>query len=179
MRKLTFKGFLQQYVKELSYCGTNNIRSLVKEIPGHNYRLVEPLVLYAISVNKDGYLRRVAEDSFLLSEAFRFDFMSLDEVESLLISEIANDTGAVPFNYIKVYQSYIYFRDKQKNKNHTKMLMRNRINELRLEKNITTYRIYTDLKLNQGCVHAYIKNGKVEGVGLDSAKRILEYLVSV
>jgi len=179
MRKLTFKGFLHQYVKELSYCGTNDIRLLANEIPELNYRLVEPLVLYAISVNKDDYLRRVAGDSFLLSEAFRFENMRLNEVESLLNRESEKSTGAVPYNYIKVYQSYTYFRDKQINKNHTKMLMRNRINELRTEKNITIYRIYTDLKLNQGCVHAYIKNGNVKGVGLGSAKRILDYLVTV
>jgi len=64
MRKLTFKGFLRQYVNELSYCRTNDIRSLVKEVPECIYRLVEPLVLYAISVNKDKYLRRVAGRNF-------------------------------------------------------------------------------------------------------------------
>ena len=170
MRQLTFKGFLQQYVKKLSYCGANNIRLLSKEVPVQNYRLVEPLVLYALSVNKEIYLRRVADDSFLLSEAFRFEGLQLNEVEALL------ESNSAPYNYIKLYQSYLYIRDKQKNQNHTKMLMRDKINELLILKNISMYRVYTDLNLNPGCAHAYVKNGKVEVIGFNSAKRILKYL---
>jgi len=176
MKKLTFKGFLSQYVKELSYCETNDIRQLARELPEKNYRLVEPLVLYALSVGKEGYLRRVAEDSFLLAESFRFEGMDLDRVAFLLECELGNETGDVPFNYVKVYQGYLYYRDKQKHQNHTKMLMRNRINELRLQKNISLYRVYTDLGLNSGCVHAYVNNGNVKGIGLKTANRILEYL---
>ena len=176
MRQLTFKGLLRQYVRELSYCGKNDIRLLAREVPERSYRLVEPLVLYAVSVNQGDYLRRVAEDSFLLAEAFRFEGMSLSEVVSLLEYELENETGEVPHNYMKVYRSYIYFRDKQKNQNHTKMLIRNRINDLRLQKNISVYRIYTDLNLNHGCVHAYIKNGNVEGIGLKTVGQILEYV---
>jgi len=170
MRQLSFKGFLRQYVRELSYCKSSNIRFLANEIPENNYRLVEPLVLYALSIDKGDYLRRVAEDSYLMSESFRFECMKLDEVESLL------ETGDVPHNYSKLYQSYTYFRDKQKNQNHTKTLIRDKINELKQEKNISMYRIYTDLKLNNGCVHSYVKNGNAEGIGLESAKRILDYL---
>ena len=176
MRQLTFRGFLRQYTKELSYCGTNDIRLLAREVPDRNYRLVEPLVLYALSADKGDYLRRVAEDSFLLAEAFRFEGMTLDEVVSLLEYELHSKTGYVPYNYIKAYQSYIYFRDKQKNQNHTKMLLLNRINDLIKQKNISVYRVYTDLKLNHGCVHAYIKNGNVEGIGLKTAKQIFEHL---
>jgi len=176
MRQLTFKGFLHKYVKELSYCKTNDIRMLVREIPNKNYRLIEPLVLYALSVNKNDYLNRVAEDSLLLAESFRFEGMNLDDVALMLEYELANNTGDVPFNYIKAYQSYTYFRDKQKNQNHTKMLIRGKINELREQKNISVYRVYTDLGLNHGCVHDYVKNGNVQGVSLNTAKRILEYL---
>jgi len=172
MRQLTFKGFLRQYVRELSYCVSNDIRSLSKEVPDMNYRLVEPLVLFALSIGKSEYLNRVSEDSFLLAESFRFDGMSLNDVES----QLEKNDGSVPLNYIKVYQSYTYFRDKQSNQNHTKMLMRGKINELRVQKNISVYRIYTDLKLNHGCVHAYVKNGNVSGIGLNTAKQILSYL---
>jgi len=176
VKRLTFKGFLQQYVKKLSYCNNNDIRLLSREVPNNNYRLVEPLVLFSLSVNKSSFLNRVAEDSFLLAESFRFEGLSLINVESLLKEESENNLGSLPVNYVKVFQSYIYFRDKQKNQNHTKMLMHKRINELRLQKNFSVYRIYTDLKLNHGCVHAYIKNGNVSMVGLNTAKQILNYL---
>ena len=172
MRQLTFKGFLRQYVKELSYCGVSDIRVLAREVPKGSYRLVEPLVLYAMAIGKDVYLRRVSEDSFLITEAFRFEDMSFNGVISLL----ENETSTVPYNYIKVYQSYVLFRDKQKNQNHSKMLMRDKINELRKQKNVSAYRVYTDLGLNHGCVHDYLKNGNVKGIGLNTAKRILQYL---
>jgi len=176
MRQLTFKGFLRQYVKELSYCEINDIRLLAKDAPHGNYRLVEPLVLYALSVNKDSYLRRIAEDSFLLSEAFRFEGMALDEVEHLLERESRTKVKTVPYNYVKAYEGYVLFRDKQKNQNHSKTLLRERINKLRLEKNISVYRVYTDLNLNHGCVNDYVKNGNVKGIGLHTVKKILEYL---
>jgi len=179
MRELTFKGFLRQYVKELSYCGVNDIRVLANEVPEGSYRLVEPLVLFALSIRKDNYLRRVSEDSFLITEAFRFEGMNFDDVKSLLENELKSEAGVVPFNYVKSYQSYVFFRDKQKSQNHSKMLMRDRINKLKEQKNVSVYRIYTDLGLNHGCVHAYIKNENVKGIGLNTAKQILEYLKAV
>jgi len=178
MRQLTFKGFLHQYVKELSFSRSNNIRSLVHEVPNGNYRLTEPLVLYALSVNKDDYLRRVAEDSFLLAEAFRFDGMNFEMVELLLETDYSNRDGTIPRNYAKLYDSYVLARDRQQNENHSKMLLRDRINELRREKSISVYRVYTDLKLNHGCIHDYVKNGNVKGVGLNTAKQILDYLLA-
>jgi len=176
MRQLTFKGFLKQYVNELSFCRTNKIRLLADEAPNGNYRLVEPLVLYALSIGKDDYLRRVSEDSILLAEAFRFEGMNLDEVESLLGSESESKAITLPYNYIKAYESYVLFRDKYKSQNHSKMIYRDRINRLRGEKNISVYRVYTDLKLNHGCVHDYIKNGNTKGIGLSTVIQILEYL---
>jgi len=178
MKQLTFKGFLRRYLKDLSYCGASNIRLLANEIPNGSYRLVEPLVLYAKSTSSCDYLRRVADDSILLTEAFRFEDKRFEDVISLLECELKKESGDVPFNYIKVYQSYIYIRNKQKNQNHTKMLIRNRINELLAQKGISVYRIYTDLGLNHGCVHAYIKNNNVNGISLITARRILEYMKS-
>ena len=176
MRQLTLKGFLRQYIKQLSYSRVCDIRVLAKEVPEGSYRLVEPLVLYALSIGKENYLRRVSEDSILITEAFRFEGMSFDSVISLLESESINEIGIVPYNYIKAYQSYVLYRDKQKNQNHSKMLMRDKINELRKQKNVSAYRVYTDLGLNHGCVNDYLKNGNVKGIGLNTAKRILQYL---
>jgi len=176
MRQLTFRGFLHKYIKGLSYCGSSDIRSLAQEVQVKNYRLVEPLVLYALSVNKSNYLNRVANDSLLLAESFRFEHMNLDDVIAVLEHELVNNAAVIPSNYVKTYQSYVYYRDKQKSQNHTKMLMRDVINELREQKNISVYRVYTDLNLNHGCVHNYVKNGNVQGISLNTAKRILEYL---
>ena len=48
MRELTFVGFLSRYVRELSMSGTNSISKLAREAATNNYRLREPLLLYAL-----------------------------------------------------------------------------------------------------------------------------------
>ena len=55
MRQLTFKGFLKQYVNELSFCRTNKIRLLADEAPNGNYRLVEPLTAFHTAYTDPGH----------------------------------------------------------------------------------------------------------------------------
>ena len=62
MRQLTFKGFLYQYVRAVGKHNTNDIKVLADEV-SNNKRLVEPLILYAMSLRKQEYLQRVAHDS--------------------------------------------------------------------------------------------------------------------
>ena len=62
MRKLTFKGFLTQYVKNLSYSNTLDIKRLAKEATTSNLRLCAPLVLYALSSSKKDQLLNVLSD---------------------------------------------------------------------------------------------------------------------
>ena len=172
MRQLTFKGFLHQYVRALSQSETTNIKRLAAEVPD-NYRLVEPLVLYAASINKQEVLKRYAEDRFLAERVSMLpDAVSWSDIESLLEQV---DIG-IPDGFHKVYRSYKCIRDNQKSTNHTKLLVLKRTRELQHEKRITTYRLYTDLKLNHGNVHAYIKIGDVSKVSLEVADRILDYL---
>jgi hypothetical protein len=173
MRQLTFKGFLHRYVRELSNLKskTNDIRLLANEA-SYNSSLVEPLVLYALSVGKYEHLLQVAVDPYLQSACQRFFGMSWEEVVLLL----HENNIYVPNEFRKVYRSYVWTRDKQKHEDHTKLLMLNRTRELQSQKNVTTYRLYTDLKLNHGNVHAYIKNGNVSKVSLDVAEVILAYL---
>ena len=57
MRELTFKGFLSQYVKELSYTGTVDLNTLTSEALNGNYRLRAPLLLYAVMNEKSNLLK--------------------------------------------------------------------------------------------------------------------------
>ena len=58
MRELTFAGFLSRYVRELSLSGTNAISILAREAAEKNYRLREPLLLYALFTDKIPLLRK-------------------------------------------------------------------------------------------------------------------------
>lgn len=51
MRKLTFEGFLKQYVAELSGVQTASVHKLADRM-AENPRLKEPLFLYALAFNK-------------------------------------------------------------------------------------------------------------------------------
>ena len=51
MRKLTFEGFLKQYVAELSGVETASVHKLADRM-AENPRLKEPLFLYALAFNK-------------------------------------------------------------------------------------------------------------------------------
>ena len=47
MRRLTFKGFLQQYIKELSLTNTLSLSKL-NQMAEDNPRIVEPVALYVV-----------------------------------------------------------------------------------------------------------------------------------
>ena len=57
MRKLTFEGFLEQYVAELSGVQTASAHKLADHM-AENPRLKEPLSLYALAFDKVDWLLR-------------------------------------------------------------------------------------------------------------------------
>jgi len=150
---------------------TNDIKQLANEV-SNNKRLTEPLVLFALSVNKQECLHRVANDKHLIDVLQKFTNASWSDVVMLL----ENKDSSLSDNFHKVYRSYLVERDKHKAINHSKFLRLKRTRELQHTKGITTYRLYTDLRLNHGNIHAYIKNGNVQKVSLNTAEKILNYL---
>ena len=175
MKRLTFKGFLYQYVRALSNFNTNDIKRLADEVP-HNYRLAEPLVLYAMAINKRKYLTSVAKDDHLKKLILCFpEGMGWDDV----VRKLESDDESVPFEFRKAYRSYVSVRDRGKAKANTKHMMLERSRKLQKAKRVSTYRIYTDLSLNHGNVNSYMKNGDVNKVSLEVAERVLDYLANV
>ena len=57
MRKLTFEGFLKQYVAELAGMQTASVHKLA-DCLNENPRLKEPLFLYALAFDKVDWLLR-------------------------------------------------------------------------------------------------------------------------
>ena len=175
MQKLTMKGYLSGYVKYLSGLNTNSIKKLAGEAKT-NHRLREPLFLYACCTNKVDLLLDYTKGSDLggkyANVAMRFDFpeiLTALDTENTLLSE----------GYQKCYNSYKSCRDMVLTHNRKKLLMHNKIKELQHAKNITAYRIYTDLKLNASNVNAFIKHGSVDKLSVDKVRMILQYLENV
>ena len=67
MRKLTFEGFLKQYVAELSGVQTASVHKLA-DCLNENPRLKEPLFLYALAFDKVDLLLRYTANSTIAAE---------------------------------------------------------------------------------------------------------------
>ena len=173
MRQLTFKGYLRQYVRALSYAKTNGLYRLAHEAATNNPRLREPLLLYALFWNKAEVLLKATKDRKLYLEYTHYlttyDVYSMEKA-------LINGDSSLPERLTRVYQSYLVARKKVQNENHTKLLMRNRILKLQKEKNVSTYRLFKDLNLNHGNITAFLKHGDCSKLSLDKARSTLSYL---
>ena len=176
MRELTFKGFLTQYVKQLSAQNTNSLYKLAAEVGTDNPRLCEPLLLYAVMSNKQEVLLKATKNaalyehySELVSQHTQDDFISLLEQESPELEE----------GYHKVWRSYQSRKNRCQADNHTKELMRKKVKRLQEMKGVTNYRIYTDLRLNPGNLNAWLKHGDSDKISLVTARETLHYMESV
>jgi hypothetical protein len=176
MRTLTFRGFLTQYVRSLSFSETNSLCKLAEEATECNPRLRAPLLLYAFFADKGPVLHKAAKQAALCAE---FEKMSNLFDKDSLLHALAHGAPELSEEYCKVYRSYLVLRDKTKHDNHTKLLLLRKIQQLQTKQCVSNYRIYTDLGLNHGNVNAYLKHGDVTKVSLATARRALAYLNSM
>lgn len=174
MRKLTFEGFLKQYVAELSGIQTASIHKLadcLQDTP----RLKEPLYLYALAYDKVDLLLRYTEDKGCLAE---YEWLSNCCSLEQMLAFLENQSPELPEGYRKVWRSYCSVRDAALADNDTKELIHRRVLELQQKKHLTNYRIYADLKLNPGNVNAWLKHNDSSKMSLDCARQIYKYAKS-
>ena len=175
MRKLTFEGFLKQYVAELSGVQTASIHKLADCLQD-NPRLKESLFLYALAFNKVELLLRYTANSAVAAEYEQHsNRYSLAQMRLLLEKQ----SPELPEGYLKVWRSYCSVRDAALADNDTKELIHRRVLELQQKKKkLTNYRIYTDLRLNPGNVNAWLKRNDSSKMSLDCARQIYKYAKS-
>ena len=173
MRELTFRGFLLQYVKQLSACGTADVAALTAEAANENPRLREPLTLYALFAGKQrSFLKAAADSDALSAHAALLRQCSAEEVFVLL----SENSPRLPAEFHKVWRSYQAKKNRLTADNHTKTLMREKILTLQSQSGLSNYRIYTDLKLNPGNINAWLKYGAAEKISLSNARKVLHYV---
>lgn len=174
MRKLTFKGFLSQYVKNLSYSNTLDIKRLAKEATTNNLRLRAPLVLYALASSKKDQLIDALSDCSNASDMVKMlDFFESSDLETQL------GKGNVPEDYSKVWNSFLVARNAPKRDDDLKGAMRKMILRVQAEKKCSNYRVYTDLKLNPGNINSWLKNGDSSKVSYHTAEQIMNYVLQI
>lgn len=172
MRELTFHGFLSTYVKNLSSQNTLSIQKLIPEAE-RNMRLAEPLFLYALYSGKVMQLLRAAKGT-----RFEGAYQQLAQHYSAFTMEEAlrSNAAELPEEFHKVWRSYQVKRNRCRTDDETKELMRRRIQQLQAKKDLSNYRIYTDLKLNPGNFNAWMKYGTANKISLTAARSVLNYV---
>ena len=158
-------------MRSLSKAGTTSVFTLAKEAASDNPRLREPLLLYALASGKKDILLRAAK-KFALEEFYAPSLAAIGDnsIETVL------EKNCLPQEYLKVWRSYLAKKNTFRTNDVTKELMRNKILRLQKERNVTNYRIYTDLKMNPGNLNAWLKHGDNSKISLDSARSCLMYL---
>ena len=99
MRKLTFEGFLKQYVAELSGVQTASAHKLADHM-AENPRLKEPLFLYALAFNKVDLLLR-----YTVNRAVAAEYEQLSNRYSLaqMLLLLENQSPELTEGYLKVW----------------------------------------------------------------------------
>ncbi|MCL1805253.1 MAG: transcriptional regulator [Clostridiales bacterium] len=175
MRRLTFAGYLNGYVRALSSSKTNSLYKLANEVP-QNHRLREPLLLYALSIGKGDVLLKAITDSNLRSQ---YSNVMRDYDWSKMISALEIKDARLDNGYHKAYHSYVSRRNMPETNAQTKVLMWKKIRRLQEVKGVSNYRLYTDLHLNPSNINAFLKHGGCTKVSLDTARKMIGYLESV
>lgn len=171
MRKLTFKGFLSAYIKELSEAKTVNLAVLAAEVNAGNHRLAAPLLLYAVEHQKSEALRRQLAACGAGAELKE----QLKLLEGMNLADLLQG-NTLPEEYRKVWNSFCVRRDAAAHEEELKSAMRRKILRLMQDKGCSKYRIYTDLKLNPGNINAWLKDGDNKKVSYRTAEKIVAYV---
>lgn len=162
MRKLSFTGFLKQYIKDVSGLDTLSIHKLVLASK-KNYRMVDSLLLYCVFTDSKDLLNKYSNNKYftLMNELNRDNFL---------------DNRYQEYDFQKIWEAYENSNKKVEYENEFKTKLREVVVRTMKEKRISNYRVYTDLKLNPGNVNDYLTNGNCRKVSLDVSKMIYRYV---
>jgi hypothetical protein len=175
MRVLTFEGFLKKYINELSYSKSNRLTRLATEAAEQNPRLREPLLLFTCLTHSQESAQQLLAKNESMKIDYNHFFAQYQSSEKLLESLKTGD-NELPDTYKKVFKSYLSVRNRFQSDNHTKSLMKAKIQKLQEEKNVTDYRLYTDLHINPGNFNAFMKHDRLDRLSLEKAQSILRHL---
>lgn len=193
MRRLTFKGFLPKYIRQLSHQSTINIKKLVQETYTNNPRLREPLFLYALYSGKQEALlketKRVEQEEmdlmqnrFLIKLPFpptlyeEFNELMNKYTADTMTDALTSSSPELKVEYKKVWNSYKCLQNGSNNDRETKEFIRKKVQKLMKGKNVSSAYVCKELHLDPGNFSAWVSKGNNDRISLKSARKVLEYL---
>ena len=151
MRKLSLKSYLEKQMVTLS--GLNS----------------KSLYRFMLFVKDDLKRHLLNKYPYLLPGCEKLSGITPENAESFLADDSLGE-------YRTIYENYLNTISTHDNENRIKQMMYDRIVLLQQEKRITNYAVYKALKLNPGNANAFLKNGDVSKLSLDTVRRILEFV---
>ena len=169
MRKLSLKSYLEKQMVTLSGLNSKSLYRFSAQSE-KNARLKDTVVLHIMLFVKEDLKRHLLKKYPYLSPGCeKLSGITQDNAESFL----ANDSLS---QYRTIYDNYLNTIGTHDNENRIKRMMYQRIVRLQREKGISNYAVYKALKLNPGNANAFLKNGDVSKLSLDTVRRILEFV---
>lgn len=173
MRRLTFRGFLQSYVRALSGEDTLALSRLA-DLSESEARLVEPLLLWAAATGRAKKLDGLLEGRRALQQELQT--LARLQATGCLENELAANGPNLRPEYSKAWHSYVARRDSLSRDKELRLRVRKRVLELEARKSVTRYRMAKDLGLNPGNLHAFLSQGDPTKLSLDRVADLVEYL---
>ncbi|MDO9556315.1 MAG: hypothetical protein Q7J82_01865 [Coriobacteriia bacterium] len=173
MRRLTFAGFLESYVRTLAGGDTLALSKLVESSKSEP-RLVEPMLLWVAMTDRADRLNGLLEGRESLQREL-MTLVKLQDAESLE-SALAAENPRLRPEYSKAWRSYVVRRDAATRDAELRLEARERVLALESRKSVTRYRMAKDLGLNPGNLHAFLAQGNPTKLSLDRVVELLEYL---
>lgn len=176
MREMTYRGFLERYVRRLSACGCGSMRKLAREVEqDRNERLAVPLVLLAYHTERCGLVRVEAVPGGLLApELERVSSFGSQEGLQAAMAELRWEDGPLPTEYYKVWESFLARRGRYDERS-VKAAMRDRVLAARKVSGESLYRMAKSTGLNQGAVGDFVNRGMLSRLGTDSLDRLVAH----
>ena len=173
MKPLTFKGFISKYTLDLSQNHTLNIRKLAKESVSVNPRIQPLLVLNAAAFHKTDLLRK-----YLINEPHGKEMlMLLDQLQDTDV-ETAFSENILPETYQKVWNSFLYRKNREIQDKNLKESMRRKIFQLQKEKNTDLKTVCKSLSLPYGRISRWLATGNHSLVNYDSLRKVIDYFLN-
>ncbi len=175
MKLKTFKSFLVDYVKDMNPERSLSLFKNEKYVL-NDKRLLNVYSFYVLfNSNVEKTLLSKKEKLPELYDMYR---LYKEKYKGFTYGNLSKKVDMLD-GFDELKQLYNSYKNLVVNRNLLlKKLYHNRITNIKKEKSITNYRIYTDLKLNHGNTNDYLKNEKYEKLSINKVKSILEYVTS-
>ncbi len=171
MRPLKLKGYLMSQLKFLSGENTTSLYKYAK-LAEENPRLNDVLCMY-LTLCVDEKLRKRLENYHLCVKKGCQNLRNI--TESNLPDMLDNPDLS---QYKTIYDNYLYASKGSHNDDKIKRIMHSKILLVQKEKQISNYRIYTELNLNAGNTNSFLKNSDIDKMSLATIRRILSFVNS-